>query len=57
MPDSVIPPGRLIPAGQLWGGSPVCYERDLTEQEILNNYAMSYVYGASEFNNDLLWPH
>jgi hypothetical protein len=24
-PNSVVPPGRLIPAGQLWAGNPVEY--------------------------------
>ena len=27
---SVVPPGRLIPAGQVWGGNPVAFVRDLT---------------------------
>lgn len=34
MANSVVPPGRLIPAGQLWGGNPVEYIRDLTPKEI-----------------------
>ena len=27
---SVVAPGRLIPAGQVWGGNPVAFVRDLT---------------------------
>ena len=33
-PDSVVPPGRLIPSHQLWAGNPVRYVRDLTKAEI-----------------------
>jgi len=36
-PNSVVPPGRLIPAGTYWAGNPVEYVRDLTEQEIQEN--------------------
>lgn len=34
-PGSVIPPGRLIPAKQLWAGNPVKYVRDLYEDDDL----------------------
>lgn len=39
-PNSVVPPGRIIPAGQLWAGNPVEYVRDLEKSEIhsTNNY-------------------
>ena len=33
-PNSVVPPGRLIPSHQLWAGNPVKYVRDLTKAEI-----------------------
>ena len=33
LPNSIVQPGRLIPAGQVWGGSPVKFVRNLTEQE------------------------
>jgi carbonic anhydrase/acetyltransferase-like protein (isoleucine patch superfamily) len=36
-PNSVVPPGRIIPSGQLWAGNPVEYVRDLTKAEIQNN--------------------
>jgi len=36
-PNSVVPPGRIIPSGQLWAGNPVEYVRDLTKGEIQNN--------------------
>ena len=31
--NSVVPPGRLISAGQVWGGNPVKYVRDLSSEE------------------------
>jgi len=33
-PNSVVPPGRLIPAQQLWAGNPVEYVRDLTKADV-----------------------
>lgn len=42
LPNSVVPPGRIIPASQIWGGNPVQYIRDATESEIFANYAFSY---------------
>lgn len=43
----MVPPGRLIPAGQVWGGSPsVKYIRDLTPEELISNYAKSYNKGG-----------
>lgn len=30
---ALVTPGKRIPAGQLWGGSPARYMRDLTEEE------------------------
>jgi len=35
--NSVVPPGRVIPSGQLWAGNPVEYVRDLTKGEKQNN--------------------
>lgn len=35
-PNSVVPPGRIIPSGQLWAGNPVEYVRDLSKGEIQN---------------------
>jgi len=32
-PNSVVPPGRVIPAGQFWAGNPVEYVRDVTKPE------------------------
>lgn len=32
---SLLTPGKIVPSGQLWGGSPARYMRDLTDQEIL----------------------
>eukprot|EP00331_Platyophrya_macrostoma_P012353 CAMPEP_0176425650 /NCGR_PEP_ID=MMETSP0127-20121128/11502_1 /TAXON_ID=938130 /ORGANISM="Platyophrya macrostoma, Strain WH" /LENGTH=254 /DNA_ID=CAMNT_0017806825 /DNA_START=95 /DNA_END=859 /DNA_ORIENTATION=+ len=33
-PNSVVPPGRIIPANQLWAGNPVEYVRDLGKAEL-----------------------
>jgi carbonic anhydrase/acetyltransferase-like protein (isoleucine patch superfamily) len=33
-PNSVVPPGRLIPAGQVWAGNPVEYVRDAKKDEL-----------------------
>jgi len=43
-PNSVIPPGRLIPARQVWGGNPVEYIRDATDSEQFANFAQTYVH-------------
>lgn len=32
-PNSVVPPGRLIPAKQLWAGNPVKYIKDIYEAD------------------------
>ena len=32
-PNSVVPPGRFIPTGQLWAGNPVQFIRNLTPAE------------------------
>lgn len=57
LPNSVVPPGRLIPAGQVWGGNPIAYVRDLTSEELLNNYAQSYTNIGTEFEAGSLFPH
>lgn len=41
LPNSVVPPGRLIPAAQVWGGNPVQYIRDAKESEIFAHYAFT----------------
>ena len=52
LPNSVVPPGRMIPAGQIWGGSPaVKYVRDLTPEELLSNYTKSYSNGGDMEGN------
>ena len=51
LPNSVVKAGSLIPGGQVWGGNPVVYVRDLSESEILANYQTSYTNGAPQFTN------
>jgi carbonic anhydrase/acetyltransferase-like protein (isoleucine patch superfamily) len=41
-PNSYVPHGRLIPGKQLWGGNPIKYIRDLSEEEIYAVYMQSY---------------
>ena len=48
MPNTIVRPGTLISAGQVWGGSPAKFVRELNEQEQLANYAASYSASASE---------
>lgn len=31
---ALLTPGKVVPTGQLWGGSPARYMRDLTEEEL-----------------------
>lgn len=60
LPNSVVKAGSLIPAGQVWGGSPhAVFVRELSEQEQMENYAKSYTNGASDFSQTTLssvWP-
>ena len=57
LPNSVVPPGRLVPAGQVWGGNPLVFVRALSEAEQVQNYARSYTNGASQFQSETLHPH
>ena len=59
LPNSVVPPGRVIPSGQVWGGAtPGCtFVRELTQQEMNDNYMASYSKGAiSEDSSFSLYP-
>jgi len=51
--NSVVTPGRLIPAGQVWGGSPVTFVRELSQEEQAQNYAKSYKTSAMESSSEL----
>ena len=44
--------GSLIPAGQVWGGDPATFVRELSEQELVSNYQKSYLNGAKTFESD-----
>jgi carbonic anhydrase/acetyltransferase-like protein (isoleucine patch superfamily) len=37
-PGSVLPPARRVPAGELWGGNPARFIRQLTPTEVFNHY-------------------
>lgn len=57
-PGSVVPPGRLIPAKQLWAGNPVEFVKDLNVGEVWANYSYSYVnvhLGDAHKNEFTLW--
>ena len=49
LPNSIVRAGSLIPAGQVWGGKPVTFVRELSEKELLENYSKSYTQGAPHF--------
>lgn len=57
LPNSIVKAGSLIPAGQVWGGDPATFVRELNDQELIDNYAKSYCSGAGQFNSELNWPH
>ncbi len=41
---ALVTPGKRIPAGQLWGGRPARYMRDLTAEELAANRAQADYY-------------
>jgi len=60
LPNSIVPVGRMIPAGQVWGGNPCTFVRELSKQEMNDNYMASYSNGAADggASQDAfsLWP-
>lgn len=42
LPNSVVPPGRIIPTHQVWGGNPARYVRDMKPGEVFSNFANTY---------------
>lgn len=48
---AVVPPKKIVPSGQLWGGNPARYMRDLSEEEkaFLPKSADNYVRLAAEY--------
>ena len=58
-PGSVVPPGRYIPAKQLWGGNPVEFIRELNVAEVWSNYSYSYIHfhlGEAHKETFTVWP-
>ena len=58
-PGSVVPPGRLRPAKQLWGGNPVEFVRELNVAEVFSNYSYSYIHyhlGEAHKVEFTAWP-
>lgn len=51
---ALVTPGKIVPSGQLWGGRPARYMRDMTEEEIafLAVSADNYVRLAREYMED-----
>lgn len=43
-PGTVVPPGRLIPAGTLWAGNPCEYIKDLDVAERWTNFTLAFVH-------------
>lgn len=50
---ALVPPKKIVKSGQLWGGSPARYMRDLTPQELsfLKISADNYVLLAAEYKD------
>lgn len=50
---AVVPPRTIIPSGQIWGGNPARYMRDMTDKEkaFLSQSAENYVKLADEYKN------
>ena len=50
---ALLTPGKVVPSGQLWGGSPARYMRDLTEEELafLPVSADNYARLAAEYKD------
>ncbi len=51
---AVLTPRKIVPSGQLWGGNPARYMRDITDEEkaFLPKSADNYVRLAKEYNAD-----
>jgi carbonic anhydrase/acetyltransferase-like protein (isoleucine patch superfamily) len=48
---ALVTPGKRVPSGQLWGGRPAKYMRDLTEEELAHNKHLTngYVIRRGEY--------
>ena len=53
---AVVHPGRRIPAGQLWGGNPAVYVRDLSKTEMAEaeGHAEEVAAAAGEHAGELM---
>ena len=56
LPNSVVPPGRLIPAQQVWGGNPIKYVRKAKDQEklVTKNLAQEIASNGEMYNFEFL---
>ena len=53
----MVEPGQLIPSGQLWGGNPARFVRDLDGNEVLEIQQIEReVYGNSQSHADQSTP-
>jgi len=50
---AVVPPRKTVPTGQIWGGNPARYMRDMNDQEkeFLSKSADNYVRLAAEYKS------
>ncbi len=50
---SLVTPGKRVPAGQLWGGRPAKYMRDLSDAEIAHNRHLTegYIQRCREYRD------
>ncbi len=52
---ALVTPGKRVEKGQVWGGSPARYMRDMSDEEtaLIPKLVVHYVDLAAEYMNDL----
>lgn len=55
-PGSVVPPGRVVPGRQVWGGNPIKYIRDVedTDVQALRTYILDEQKRANLYRGQFL---